>query len=43
MSATQVQAAKVLLAKAVPDLKAIEHGLDEGTRAAFMLYVPEKQ
>lgn len=43
MSASQVTAARVLLDKAVPNLKAIEHSLDEHTQAAFMLYVPHKQ
>jgi hypothetical protein len=32
MSATQVQAARILLAKVFPDLKATEHSIDEDTR-----------
>jgi len=30
MSATQIQAAKILLAKVIPDLKAVEHSGEDG-------------
>lgn len=42
MSATQVNAAKILLAKAVPDLKALEHDLHTTGGVHFTLYVPPK-
>lgn len=42
MSTTQVQAARVLLAKAVPDLKALEHTGPGGSELRYTLYVPPK-
>jgi len=42
MTATQVQAARTLLAKTVPDMKAVEHKLPSGTALNFSLYVPNK-
>ena len=42
MSPTKFNSAKILLAKAVPDLKAIEHSGPGGESINFMLYVPPK-
>jgi len=42
MSATQVTAARVLLGKVIPDMKAVEHKLPGGTALNFSLYVPNK-
>jgi hypothetical protein len=42
MSATQIAAAKILLAKVVPDLKAIEHSGPGGSELRYTLYVPPK-
>ena len=43
MDATAVNAARVLLSKVVPDLKAIEHSGPSGEPLRFTLYVPAKQ
>ncbi|MHB1798558.1 MAG: hypothetical protein ACYCUI_09680 [Vulcanimicrobiaceae bacterium] len=42
MSQTQIAAAKILLAKVVPDLKAIEHSGPGGSELRYTLYVPPK-
>lgn len=42
MSATQVTAARALLAKVLPDLKAIEHSGEMTQNVNSTLYVPKK-
>ena len=37
MTRTQMRAAEVAMRKIIPDLKAIEHAMDEATREAFCL------
>lgn len=42
MTQTQIAAAKILLGKVVPDLKAIEHSGPGGSELRYTLYVPPK-
>lgn len=42
MTATQVQAARILLAKVIPDLKAIEHSGETVQTVHIGAYVPSK-
>lgn len=43
MDAVAVQSARVLLAKVIPDMKAVEHTGPSGEPLRFTLYVPNKQ
>jgi hypothetical protein len=42
MSATQVQAARILLAKTIPDMKAIEHSGEVEHKVNATIYAPSK-
>jgi hypothetical protein len=42
MSATQVQAARILLGKVIPDMKAIEHSGEVEHKVNATIYAPSK-